>query len=260
MTTKSLSTSTLSLRFMQNAHRAKQMKEVELDRAEVKDDGKWEVSQVVRDSWGLSKESEAEFVDVHEESYLPFMFAEKTSDSNDVDTAAKKTIGRRIFNKKGEEISTKAPESEPPDASVSSSSNVAPPTTGRKIHPRPISISASGKSGQLRGFEQLKPPKDAKTAKQAIFENSGVGVDIRALARKDAATPAPKTFMKPAGVDDPKDIQTPSLSAPLSTSERVIGSLWQKSSKRQREAEATHTGLGETNAKPKKKKKKSSDP
>jgi len=56
MSTKSLSTSTLSLRFMQNAHRAKQMKEVELDRAEVKDDGKWEVSQVVRDSWGLSRE------------------------------------------------------------------------------------------------------------------------------------------------------------------------------------------------------------
>jgi len=57
MATKSLSTSTLSLRFMQNAHRAKQMKEVELDRAEVKDDGKWEVSQVIRDSWGLSREN-----------------------------------------------------------------------------------------------------------------------------------------------------------------------------------------------------------
>ena len=60
MTTKSLSTSTLSLRFMQNAQRAKQMKEVELDRAEVKDDGEWEVSQVVRDSWGLSKDTTAE--------------------------------------------------------------------------------------------------------------------------------------------------------------------------------------------------------
>jgi len=66
--------------------------------------------------------------------------------------------------------------------------------------------------------------------------------------------------MKPAGVDDPKDIQTPSLSTPLSTSEKVIDSVWHKGSKRRREAEATRTGLDETNAKPKKKKKKSSDP
>jgi hypothetical protein len=129
--------------------------------------------------------------------------------------------------------------------------------TGRKVHPRPISISASGKSGQLRGFEQLKPPKDAKTAKQAIFENGGVGVDIRALARKGVAVPALKTFMKPAGVDDPNDIQPPSLSAPLSASEKIIGSVRQKGSKRQRETEAT--GRSETSTKPKKKKKTSSE-
>ena len=36
VTTKSLSTNTLSLRFMKNAHRAKQMEEVELDPAEAK--------------------------------------------------------------------------------------------------------------------------------------------------------------------------------------------------------------------------------
>ena len=59
MTSKTLSTSTLSLRFMQNAHRAKQLKEVELDRAEVKDDEKWEVSQVVRDSWGVSAKAQS---------------------------------------------------------------------------------------------------------------------------------------------------------------------------------------------------------
>lgn len=44
---------------MQNAHRAKQLKEVELDRAEVKDDGKWEISEVVRRSWG-TKQVQAE--------------------------------------------------------------------------------------------------------------------------------------------------------------------------------------------------------
>lgn len=45
---------------MQNAQRAKQLKEVELDRAEVQDDGKWEVSQAVRDSWRFSRDSQSE--------------------------------------------------------------------------------------------------------------------------------------------------------------------------------------------------------
>jgi hypothetical protein len=52
MAAKTLSTSTLSLKFMQNAHRARNLKEVQLERAEVKDDGEWEVAQEVRDAWG----------------------------------------------------------------------------------------------------------------------------------------------------------------------------------------------------------------
>ena len=62
MSSKSISTGTLSLRFMQNAHRAKQLKEVELDRAEVKDDGMWEVSQAVRDAWGLQRAPDSSLV------------------------------------------------------------------------------------------------------------------------------------------------------------------------------------------------------
>lgn len=58
---KTLSTGTLSLRFMQNAHRAKQLKEVELERAEIQDDGKWEVSQAVRDAWGLGTSSLSQY-------------------------------------------------------------------------------------------------------------------------------------------------------------------------------------------------------
>jgi len=41
---KTLSNGTLGLRFMQNAQRAKRLNEVELQRAEVADEGKWEVS------------------------------------------------------------------------------------------------------------------------------------------------------------------------------------------------------------------------
>ena len=53
---KTLSNGLLSLRFMQNAQRAKQLKEVELHRAEVADDEKWAVSQAVREAWGLTQE------------------------------------------------------------------------------------------------------------------------------------------------------------------------------------------------------------
>ena len=53
---KTLSNGVLSLRFMQNAQRAKQLKEVELQRAEVIDEGRWEVSRAVREAWGLTKE------------------------------------------------------------------------------------------------------------------------------------------------------------------------------------------------------------
>jgi len=39
---------------MQSANRAKQLKEVELDRAKVHDDGKWGIDQAVKDAWGPS--------------------------------------------------------------------------------------------------------------------------------------------------------------------------------------------------------------
>lgn len=52
-TGKTLSNGTLSLRFMQNAQRAKQQASVDLERAKVKDDAEWEVSREVRDAWGI---------------------------------------------------------------------------------------------------------------------------------------------------------------------------------------------------------------
>lgn len=87
-----------------------------------------------------------------------------------------------------------------------------------------------------------------------IFETGDVGVDIRTLARKDAAASAPNKFMKPAGVDEPREIQSPLA---LSTSEKILKYAQQKSSKRQREAIAT--GSSEMSTKAKKKRKKNSD-
>lgn len=96
----------------------------------------------------------------------------------------------------------------------------------RKIHPKPISISASGTSGQLKGFEQ----KDTKTARQTIFESGGVGTDLRAPSRKNAITSTSTTFMKPAGVDDPKNIHS------LSAGSIIEGARLKQIKKRERDS------------------------
>ena len=54
MSGKILSNGTLSLKFMQNAQRAKQQETTSLERAEVVDDSKWEVSKEVKEGWGLA--------------------------------------------------------------------------------------------------------------------------------------------------------------------------------------------------------------
>lgn len=72
-----------------------------------------------------------------------------------------------------------------------------------RIHPRPISIS--GSSGKLlSGF----PSKHAKTAKQAIYDNTGVGTDLRPQKPIHPVSPvksSPSVFLKPSGVDDPAE-------------------------------------------------------
>ena len=82
MSSKSISTGTLSLRFMQNAHRAKQLKEVELDRAEVKDDGMWEVSKAVRDAWALPRDSDSTLVLIFQYRVNLIFFADLRTSMN----------------------------------------------------------------------------------------------------------------------------------------------------------------------------------
>jgi 5'-3' exonuclease len=69
---------------------------------------------------------------------------------------------------------------------------------------------------------------------------------------KDTTATAPDKFMKPARVDKPREIQSPSLS----TSEKSLDYAWQKSSKRQREPIVTGS---EMSTKAKKKRKKNCD-
>ena len=55
--TKKLSNGTLSLRFMQNAQRAKQQEQsAEAEHAKVHDDGAWEISKDIRDAWGIDNQ------------------------------------------------------------------------------------------------------------------------------------------------------------------------------------------------------------
>lgn len=204
---------------------------------------------------------------MHESSYLPFLFSETDdvrSDPGD-NAAVKKTTGRRIFNKKGEMVAvgvgvrctalrifsyavpcqssdtgTTFPSAPEEPASQASSSS-------RKVHPRPVSISASGSSGHLRGFDQLTKPKDgkvSKSAREAIFESGGVGTDLKTETRKNPGLTATTTFLKPVGVDDPKQSQRASTTPASIKSEDVIdGARQKKKSKRDREVgDATEDG------------------
>jgi hypothetical protein len=105
---------------MQNAHRRKQLEHVELERAEVKDESTWEVGQEIKDAWGIGKETQKEcdcahpFIDrampllppsvsvEYESSYLPFLFP---AEQEDVANHSRKPLGRRMFNRRGEDVS-----------------------------------------------------------------------------------------------------------------------------------------------------------
>ena len=142
---------------------------------------------------------------------------------------------------------------------ATSSTIAVPPqeSKGRKVHPRPVSISASG-SSKLHDFERLEKPKRKDlSARQAIFDSGGVGVDLRTAARTGADPTKPTTFMKPAGVDVPKDVQI-APAALASNSDNIINGARSEQKKREREREHDVTA-GEPedmSTKPKKRKKK----
>ncbi|PFH49619.1 hypothetical protein AMATHDRAFT_62850 [Amanita thiersii Skay4041] len=223
MSGKSISTSTLSLRFMQNAQRAKFMKEVDIDKAEVKDDAQWDVGQEVREAWGIASSSSQDTSQssvVHEASYIPFLFP----DSSDVTTTAKdptpqtRPKGRRMFNSKGDELDQETNKQEPekPEEPLKAPEPEQVKTGGRwgGLHPAPLPLSAGGQF--LRGFDSLRATRKTKSAKEAIFDNTGVGADLRSVSSlKPTTNPS---FMKPSGVDAPPDNTKKKSSYPEVTS------------------------------------------
>lgn len=127
----------------------------------------------------------------------------------------------------------------------------------------------------MKGFDQLseddrrkkRRAKDNRndphvlkaTARQAIFEGGNVGVDLRAQASVPITT---KAFIKPAGVDDPKDVAPVASSTKKkmkaeSRDEIIDGTIQKgKSTKRKREL---RPGVADDEVKKPKKKKRSLD-
>ncbi|KAF7977200.1 hypothetical protein HWV62_4453 [Athelia sp. TMB] len=257
---KGLSTGTLSLKFMQNAHRAKQLAQVELEQAEVKDEAEWQVSKEVREAWGVASGSgsQAKATDVvYEASYIPFLFDRE--DDGDVE----KPRGRRVFGKHGKEVEEVTVSMPEPQA--------ADPDNQRRL----TSISGSGSSSasptKSKPRDTKKPSplqRDlGKSAQNVIRDISGVGTDLRGGTRTvpniNVAPPKPipaqpaafeGAFMKPTGVDLPK---VPSADSVLQGARAKPKS----SAKRQRESDAdaaagpTVEGQKEKEIKKKKKKK-----
>ncbi|KAF9068718.1 hypothetical protein BDP27DRAFT_1326836, partial [Rhodocollybia butyracea] len=230
MSGKTLSTGTLSLRFMQNAQRAKQIKEVELEKAHVEDDGQWEIAKEIRESWGSPAENDNTVS--YEQSYLPFLFPSVSgSVQASTDTIPK---GRRVF-KRGKEV-TVTPVSDPPP-------EVAP-------------LANSPSSSSLRstksdsGSTRRPITKSTKVAKLAIFDNSQVGTDLR-NNRLASSSSSRNVFLKPAGVDVPKSSGTNNDISP--SAEGIITSAREVKVKRERKISTTQADLEDG---PKRKKKK----
>ncbi|KAK7049354.1 hypothetical protein VNI00_005955 [Paramarasmius palmivorus] len=209
MTSKTLSTGTLSLRFMQNA-RNKQAQGVQLEKANVEDDGQWEISKEIRDSWGVKAESNKS-ID-HDSSYLPFLFpslpdpdASKTvaSASSSAPTSTEdylKPKGRRTF-RKGQEVLEQVEDPKPAeDQAEGSESKTDADTRPDKMKKTASRLTMLSKAISEKSTSAgiLKPGKaiaaSLPSARLAIFESS-----------EASSGSAPKAFMKPADVDDPNE-------------------------------------------------------
>ncbi|EIW56477.1 uncharacterized protein TRAVEDRAFT_99221, partial [Trametes versicolor FP-101664 SS1] len=204
MAGKTLSNGTMSLRFMQNASRAKLQAQVELEQAKIKDDAEWSVSQEIRDAWGLGQSASAgSSTDVvYEASYVPFIFqsdaGEASSSSHQEERP--KLRGRRTFNARGEEVVQEEKIQQQQDEQAAADTTEQKPSFGSRFEKRPTSIS---------GFK-VSIPKDGKktrtkTAQELIRE------DISARPPASMQPPPPprpvikseEGFVKPAGVDEP---------------------------------------------------------
>lgn len=235
-TGKTISKTTLGLRFMQMAEARKAAAaaagttartvggEDEVKRVEDEGDGHWEVSREVREAWGLVSGESSSGVPSsytpttavqHEPSYLPFLFP-----SEDGAGTTRPPRGRRTWNKHGQEVGLEEKTLIPEwavDATAEDSAAAAAdwlPLNVSKPHPRAKPKPGSAASEKHRrkddggGVVATQGAVPKKTAREAIFDLSGVGMDLgRGLGNKLETSAGASSlglgFIKPAGVDDP---------------------------------------------------------
>ncbi|KAJ3491930.1 hypothetical protein NLI96_g370 [Meripilus lineatus] len=207
---KVLSNGTLSLRFMQNAQRAKQQAQVEAEQAKVKDEAEWEVSQETKDAWGVGSNSEGDPSGVtYETSYVPFLFPHSADDCGDTISqveprTSRPPHGRRTFKGGIEEV---APDIKDVIPEIAKSTNPTDQESSEPANKRPKSISGH----KLPLPTKAKVSKRTKTAQMLIREDNGKGLSRPPRALPPSVTPqetgtnkaTPTGFLKPAGVDMP---------------------------------------------------------
>ncbi|KAJ8463506.1 hypothetical protein ONZ45_g17559 [Pleurotus djamor] len=178
----SLSKGTLSLKFMQKPNIASSSSsnskdktgtgtgKVELDRAEVKDDGRWEVSKEVREAWGIPSRSHSssggngngssmEQQVTFESSYLPFIFRSPSPGAS----SSTQTKGRRKFNARGVEVDANQAVAEERERTASGRSTQDP------INHDDENEHANNDSGDSDGEEDgedASPSSRSKSSKQ----------------------------------------------------------------------------------------------
>ncbi|KAI0076994.1 hypothetical protein K474DRAFT_1675159 [Panus rudis PR-1116 ss-1] len=239
---KSISNGTLSLRFMQNAQRARQQAEVAAQQAKIKDEAEWEVSQETKEAWGIGSSSGPEDL-THESSYLPFLFS-SAGDPDAPSSEATRMKGRRTFNARGQEVQQEPVIESKDDKEAQTATDQGTSKTSGKAA-RPVTIS--GFQSPLTSMK-LKDAKRNKTAQMLIREDHvrGQRTPLKMFEEEESKPPSSIGFLKPAGVDAPP---------PASRKEQGSSSV-NPAGKRSREASGdTPAGTGE---KKKRKKRKES--
>ncbi|KAJ7200528.1 hypothetical protein GGX14DRAFT_699612 [Mycena pura] len=276
---KTLSTSTLSLRFMQNAHRARNLAAVQLDRAAVKDDGEWEVAQEIRDAWGAETPAPAQAVS-YEASYMPFLFDTAAPSAAAVVHEGHAPIakGRRAF-KRGQEVADDSVVADAgAGAAAASGSNSVPPPPPRGAGKLRQISSQGGGSGVKKEKDKGNGKVKTKSARDAVYNSAGasVGVDLRAQKQKQMQTPeaesglppstdgsvpsaAAPVFLKPAGVDAPPPRMNRVADTDSGLDPAPETRTLTRASAGKREREVKEGMDGESPAKRKKKKKEKKD-
>ncbi|KAI9058773.1 hypothetical protein FKP32DRAFT_1581529 [Trametes sanguinea] len=203
MAGKTLSNGTMSLRFMQNAQRAKLQAQVELEQAKIKDDAEWSVSQEIRDAWGIGQSGRSSSSSnnvVHEASYVPFIFQSDSSEPSSSVVEEEDTPrvrGRRTFNAKGEEVIPEVCDKPEEEEEPLPESRDEKPRS--KYEKRPTSIS-----GFKTPISTQRDGKKSRTKTAQMLIREDVGVRPPASMQPPSAKVKPEEgFLKPAGVDEP---------------------------------------------------------